>query len=379
LDVLVAGGAGFIGSHLCARLLNDGHRVVCVDNLLTGSKRNIQDLLANENFTFQCQDITSYFAFKADAVFHLASPASPVGYWEHPFETIRVNTDGTMLLLQECQRNNARFLMASTSEAYGNPLVHPQTEEYWGNVNPIGFRSCYDEAKRCAEALFFDYRRQHNMPIKVVRIFNTHGPRMHPNDGRVVSNFIVQALKGEDITIYGDGDQSRSFCYVDDLVEAMLRMMETPPEATGPINIGNPNEFTILELAELVIAATATKSKITFAPLPSDDPRQRQPDISKAKAVLGWGRSCVTVRHEGPPGETLLDVDERAANFAEYLRQYGPPEASEAPCAPWVGFGPRVEIDSRSQRALALDRPPTEARHDSRRVGRGLPRYSELA
>jgi UDP-glucuronate decarboxylase len=286
--VLVTGGAGFLGSHLCERLLSQGHEVLCVDNFFSSTRHNVTHLLGNPRFELMRHDITFPLYVEVDEIFNLACPASPVHYQFDPVQTTKTSVIGAINMLGLAKRLKVKVLQASTSEVYGDPVVHPQTEEYWGNVNPIGFRSCYDEAKRCAEALFFDYRRQHNMSIKVVRIFNTYGPRMHPNDGRVVSNFIVQALKGEDITIYGDGDQSRSFCYVDDLVEAMLRMMETPPEATGPINIGNPNEFTILELAELVIAATATKSKITFAPLPSDDPRQRQPDISKAKAVLGW-------------------------------------------------------------------------------------------
>jgi UDP-glucuronate decarboxylase len=286
--VLVTGGAGFLGSHICERLLNHGQDVLCVDNFYSSTRDNVASLLGNPRFELLRHDITFPLYVEVDEIFNLACPASPVHYQFDPVQTTKTSVMGAINMLGLAKRVRARILQASTSEIYGDPNVHPQIEEYWGNVNPIGLRSCYDEAKRCAETLFFDYRRQHNMPIKVVRIFNTYGPRMHPHDGRVVSNFIVQALKGEDITIYGDGSQSRSFCYVDDLVEAMFRMMETPPEVTGPINIGNPNEFAILELAELVIAMTATKSKIKFEPLPSDDPQQRQPNISKAKAILGW-------------------------------------------------------------------------------------------
>jgi UDP-glucuronate decarboxylase len=286
--VLVTGGAGFLGSHLCERLLRQGHEVLCVDNFFSSARSNVDHLLGNPRFELMRHDITFPLYVEVDEIFNLACPAAPVHYQFDPVQTTKTGVIGAINMLGLAKRLKVRVLQASTSEVYGDPDVHPQTEEYWGNVNPIGFRSCYDEAKRCAETLFFDYRRQHNMPIKVVRIFNTYGPRMHPNDGRVVSNFIVQALKGDNITIYGDGSQSRSFCYVDDLIEAMLRMMDTPPEVTGPINVGNPNEFSVLELAELVIAMTATKSKIKFEPLPSDDPRQRQPDISKAKACLGW-------------------------------------------------------------------------------------------
>jgi len=286
--VLVTGGAGFLGSHLCERLLRQGQEVLCVDNFFSSTRHNVAHLLGNPRFELMRHDITFPLYVEVDEIFNLACPASPVHYQFDPVQTTKTSVIGAINMLGLAKRLKVKVLQASTSEVYGDPDVRPQTEEYWGNVNPIGFRSCYDEAKRCAETLFFDYRRQHNMPIKVVRIFNTYGPRMHPHDGRVVSNFVVQALRGEDITVYGDGSQSRSFCYVDDLIEAMLRMIETPPEITGPINIGNPQEFTILELAELVIAMTAAKSKIKFEPLPSDDPRQRQPDISKAKAVLGW-------------------------------------------------------------------------------------------
>ena len=286
--VLVTGGAGFLGSHLCERLLAQGHEVLCVDNFFSSTRHNVAHLLSNPRMELMRHDITFPLYVEVDEIFNLACPASPVHYQFDPTQTTKTSVIGAINMLGLAKRLKVKVLQASTSEVYGDPSVHPQTEEYWGNVNPIGFRSCYDEGKRCAETLFFDYRRQHNMPIKVARIFNTYGPRMHPNDGRVVSNFIVQALRGEDITIYGDGSQSRSFCYVDDLVEAMLRMMKTPSEVTGPINIGNPNEFSILELAELVIQMIGTKSKIKFEPLPSDDPRQRQPDISKARAVLGW-------------------------------------------------------------------------------------------
>ena len=286
--VLVTGGAGFLGSHICERLLSEGHEVLCVDNFYSSTRDNVAHLLGNPRFELMRHDVTFPLYVEVDEIFSLACPASPVHYQFDPVQTTKTSVIGAINMLGLAKRVKARILQASTSEIYGDPQLHPQTEEYWGNVNPIGLRSCYDEAKRCAETLFFDYRRQHNMPIKVVRIFNTYGPRMHPHDGRVVSNFIVQALKGEDITIYGDGSQSRSFCYVDDLVEAMFRMMETPQEVTGPINIGNPNEFTILELAKLVISMTAARSKVKFEPLPSDDPRQRQPDISKAKAILGW-------------------------------------------------------------------------------------------
>jgi UDP-glucuronate decarboxylase len=286
--VLVTGGAGFLGSHICERLLSEGHEVLCVDNFYSSTRDNVAHLLGNTRFELMRHDVTFPLYVEVDEIFNLACPASPVHYQFDPVQTTKTSVIGAINMLGLAKRVKARILQASTSEIYGDPDVHPQAEEYWGNVNSIGLRSCYDEGKRCAETLFFDYRRQHNMPIKVVRIFNTYGPRMHPHDGRVVSNFIGQALKGKDITIYGDGKQSRSFCYVDDLVQAMIRMMETPPEVTGPINIGNPNEFTILELAKLVIATTVTKSKIKFEPLPSDDPRQRQPDISKAKAILGW-------------------------------------------------------------------------------------------
>ena len=286
--VLVTGGAGFLGSHLCERLLNQGHEVLCVDNFFSCSRQNIAELLNNSNMELLRHDITFPLYVEVDEIFNLACPASPIYYQFDPAQTTKTSVIGAINMLGLAKRLKVKILQASTSEVYGDPAVHPQTEDYWGNVNPIGLRSCYDEGKRCAETLFFDYRRQHNLPIKVVRIFNTYGPRMHPNDGRVVSNFIMQALRGREITIYGKGTQTRSFCYVDDLVEAMIRMMDTQSDVTGPINIGNPREFTVLELAELIIEMTATKSKVHFEALPSDDPRQRQPDISKAKAVLGW-------------------------------------------------------------------------------------------
>jgi UDP-glucuronate decarboxylase len=286
--VLVTGGAGFLGSHLCERLLDRGDDVLCVDNFFTGSKANITHLLDHGNFELMRFDITFPLYVEVDEIFNLACPASPIHYQFDPVQTTKTSVHGAINMLGLAKRVKAKILQASTSEVYGDPDVHPQPESYWGRVNPVGVRSCYDEGKRCAETLFFDYWRQHRLRIKVVRIFNTYGPRMHPNDGRVVSNFVVQAIRGEDITVYGDGSQTRSFCYVDDLVEAMMRAMDTPDEFTGPINIGNPNEFTILQLAKQVIELTNSKSKIVFRPLPSDDPKQRQPEISLAKDILGW-------------------------------------------------------------------------------------------
>src|SRR3989344_2470640 len=287
--ILVTGGAGFLGSHLCEWLLRDGHEVICVDNFYAGNKRNVGHLLDNEKFEWIRHDITIplYGVEKVDEIYNLACPASPVHYQRDPVQTTKVNVIGAINMLGLAKRIGAKILQASTSEVYGDPSVHPQTESYWGNVNPIGPRSCYDEGKRCAETLFFDYYRQHKMPVKVVRIFNTYGPRMDPKDGRVVSNFIVQALIGKDITIYGDGKQSRSFCYVDDLIEAMVCMMSTGPDTTGPINIGNPSEFTMLELAHQIIELTGSRSSIIYQPLPEDDPRQRQPDIPRAGTVRG--------------------------------------------------------------------------------------------
>jgi UDP-glucuronate decarboxylase len=286
--VLVTGGAGFLGSHLCDRLLRDGHEVVCADNLFTGTKRNIAHLRDHPRFEFVRHDVTFPLYIEVDEIFNLACPASPVHYQHDPVQTTKTSVHGAINMLGLAKRLNARIFQASTSEVYGDPSVHPQTEAYWGNVNPIGIRSCYDEGKRCAETLFFDYHRQHQLDIKVARIFNTYGPRMHPNDGRVVSNFIVQALKGESITIYGDGRQTRSFCYVDDLIEGFVRLMSSESGFTGPVNLGNPGEFTIRQLAEIVIELTGSKSTLVEKPLPSDDPMQRRPDISLAQSKLGW-------------------------------------------------------------------------------------------
>ncbi|MCR5879760.1 UDP-glucuronic acid decarboxylase family protein [Phenylobacterium sp. J367] len=286
--VLVTGGAGFLGSHLCERLLDQGHEVLCIDNFYTGARRNVAHLLTNPRFELMRHDVTFPLFVEVDEIYNLACPASPIHYQYDPVQTTKTSVHGAINMLGLAKRRRAKIFQASTSEVYGDPTVHPQPEEYWGNVNPIGYRSCYDEGKRCAETLFFDYRRQHNLRIKVARIFNTYGPRMHPNDGRVVSNFVVQALKGESITLYGEGNQTRSFCYVDDLVEGFLRFMATGDEVTGPINLGNPGEFTIRELAEIVIDLTGSKSKIEFRPLPQDDPMQRQPIIDKAKEHLGW-------------------------------------------------------------------------------------------
>ncbi len=285
--VLVTGGAGFIGSHLCERLLDQGCDVLCVDNFFTGTKDNIAHLLASPHFELERHDVTFPLYVEVDEIYNLACPAAPVHYQFDPVQTTKTSVHGAINMLGLAKRVKAKILQASTSEVYGDPEVHPQVESYWGHVNPIGLRSCYDEGKRCAETLFFDYHRQHGLAIKVGRIFNTYGPRMHPNDGRVVSNFIVQALKGEPITIYGDGSQTRSFCYVDDLVEAMLRLMATGDAVTGPMNLGNPREFTILQLAEMVVEQTGSKSKIEHRPLPSDDPRQRKPDIALAQKTLG--------------------------------------------------------------------------------------------
>ena len=287
--VLVTGGAGFLGSHLCDRLIEQGHDVLCVDNFFTGSKKNIAHLLRHPQFELMRHDVTFPLFVEVDQIYNLACPASPIHYQHDPVQTTKTSVHGAINMLGLAKRLRAKILQASTSEVYGDPEIHPQPESYWGRVNTIGIRSCYDEGKRCAETLFFDYHRQHNLRIKGVRIFNTYGPRMHPNDGRVVSNFIMQALRGEDITIYGDGSQSRSFCYVDDLLEAMLRCMETPDEFTGPVNIGNPNEFTMLQLAQKIVELTNSKSKLIYKPLPSDDPRQRQPIITLAKQALnGW-------------------------------------------------------------------------------------------
>ena len=286
--ILVTGGAGFLGSHLCERLVGAGHEVLCVDNFYTGGKANIQPLLGKANFELLRHDVTFPLYVEVGQIYNLACPASPIHYQRDPVQTTKTSVHGAINMLGLAKRTRARILQASTSEVYGDPEVHPQTEGYWGRVNPIGPRSCYDEGKRCAETLFFDYHRQHRLDIKVVRIFNTYGPRMHPDDGRVVSNFIVQALRGEDLTIYGTGKQTRSFCYVDDLVEALARMMATGPEFTGPVNIGNPGEFTMLALAEMVLRLVGGRSKLKYLPAPEDDPMQRQPDIRLAKEKLGW-------------------------------------------------------------------------------------------
>ncbi|MBI5890596.1 MAG: SDR family oxidoreductase [Nitrosomonadales bacterium] len=287
-EILVTGGAGFLGSHLCERLIAERHNVLCVDNFFTGSRQNVSHLIGNPSFELMRHDVTFPLYVEVDQIYNLACPASPIHYQYDPVQTTKTSVHGAINMLGLAKRTHARILQASTSEVYGDPEVHPQPESYWGKVNPIGIRSCYDEGKRCAETLFFDYWRQHNLEIKVMRLFNTYGPRMHPNDGRVVSNFIVQALKGDDITIFGDGQQTRSFCYVDDLIELMIRMMKSPAEFIGPVNAGNPCEFTMLELAEKVLALTNSKSKLVNLPLPSDDPKQRQPDISLAKEKLDW-------------------------------------------------------------------------------------------
>jgi UDP-glucuronate decarboxylase len=287
-QILVTGGAGFLGSHLCERLVAGGSEVVCVDNFFTGEKSNIQGLLGNPRFELMRHDVTFPLYIEVSQIYNLACPASPVHYQHDPVQTTKTSVHGAINMLGLAKRTRARILQASTSEVYGDPEVHPQPESYWGRVNPIGIRACYDEGKRCAETLFFDYWRQHQTQIKVMRIFNTYGPRMQPNDGRVVSNFIVQALRGEALSIYGDGSQTRSFCYVDDLIEAMVRLMATPADVIGPINVGNPGEFTMLQLAETVIRLVGSSSKITYLPLPADDPQQRRPDIRLAQSALGW-------------------------------------------------------------------------------------------
>lgn len=310
--VLVTGGAGFLGSHLCERLLNDGHDVICLDNFFTGSKDNVAHLLPNPFFEVLRHDVTFPLYIEVDEIYNLACPASPIHYQYDPVQTTKTSVHGAINMLGLAKRTQAKMLQASTSEVYGDPLIHPQPESYWGNVNPIGSRSCYDEGKRCAETLCFDYHRQHQLKIKVARIFNTYGPRMHPGDGRVVSNFIVQALRNEPITIYGEGYQTRSFCYVEDLIEALIRFMDTPNEITGPINLGNPNEFTMLELARTVIELTGSKSELIFLALPSDDPKQRQPDITRAQNTLGW-----------QPQVTLREGLTRAIPYFEALIQKG--------------------------------------------------------
>ena len=286
--ILVTGGSGFLGSHLCERLLARGANVLCLDNFFTGSRQNIEHLLDQKHFELMRHDVTFPLYVEVDEIYNLACPASPIHYQRDPVQTTKTSVHGAINMLGLAKRVRAKILQASTSEVYGDPTVHPQTEDYWGNVNPIGPRSCYDEAKRCAETLFFDYRRQHGLRIKVARIFNTYGPRMHPNDGRVVSNFIVQALLGRDITVYGDGSQTRSFCYVDDLIDGLMRLMDTEDAVTGPVNIGNPGEFSILELATMIIELTGSRSRIVHRPLPEDDPRQRRPDISRAQELMAW-------------------------------------------------------------------------------------------
>jgi len=286
--ILITGGAGFLGSHLCERLLAEGHEVLCADNFYTGRRANIAHLISNPYFEVMRHDICFPLYVEVDEIYNLACPASPIHYQFDPVQTTKTSVHGSINMLGLAKRVKAKILQASTSEVYGDPTIHPQTEVYWGNVNPIGLRSCYDEGKRCAETLFFDYHRQHKLKIKIARIFNTYGPNMHPNDGRVVSNFIIQALKGEDITVYGDGSQTRSFCYVDDLTDGLIKLMNSPDDFTGPVNLGNPVEFSILELAEIIIKMTASRSKIVFKPLPNDDPKQRQPDIALAKEKLNW-------------------------------------------------------------------------------------------
>ncbi len=305
--ILVTGGAGFLGSHLCELLLASGHEVLCVDNYFTGNKGNILPLLENPRFELMRHDVTFPLYVEVDEIYNLACPASPIHYQHDPVQTTKTSVHGAINMLGLAKRVGAKILQASTSEVYGDPSVHPQTEDYWGNVNPIGIRSCYDEGKRCAETLFFDYHRQHDLRIKVMRIFNTYGPRMHPDDGRVVSNFIVQALKGENITIYGDGSQTRSFCYVDDLVRGMVLLMNTADDVTGPINIGNPNEFTILQLAETVKEMVGSSSEIILQDLPSDDPKQRQPNIDVAKSVLNW--------------EPTIELEQGLVKTIDYFRQ----------------------------------------------------------
>ncbi len=304
--ILITGGAGFLGSHLCDRLTEDGHDVLCLDNFFTGTKSNINHLIGRPNFELIRHDLVHPIFLEVDEIYNLACPASPIHYQYNPVKTVKTNVMGAINMLGVAKRVGAKILQASTSEVYGNPTVHPQNEDYWGNVNTIGIRSCYDEGKRCAETLFFDYHRQNRVNIRVVRIFNTYGPRMHPNDGRVVSNFIVQALTNQDITVYGDGSQTRSFCYVDDLIEGLIRMMNGPDEFVGPVNLGNPTEFTILDLAEKTIRLTGSKSKIIFKPLPQDDPLQRRPDITLAREKLQW--------------EPRIDVENGLNKTIEYFR-----------------------------------------------------------
>ena len=309
--VLITGGAGFLGSHLCARLLADGHDVLCVDNFFTGTKENILDLLSNPHFELMRHDVTFPLYVEVDEIYNLACPASPIHYQHDPVQTTKTSVHGAINMLGLAKRTKAKIFQASTSEIYGDPEIHPQTEGYWGHVNPIGLRSCYDEGKRCAETLFFDYRRQHRLSIKVARIFNTYGPNMHPNDGRVVSNFIVQALRNEPITLYGDGEQTRSFCYVDDMIDAFVRLMDSPDTLAGPVNLGNPVEFSIRQLAEQVIDLTGSTSALVFEPLPSDDPRQRRPDITLAQEQLGWE----------PTTQLQVGLDKTITYFDDWLRR----------------------------------------------------------
>ena len=304
--ILVSGGAGFIGSHLCTRLVNEGHDVICLDNFFTGSKDNIKHLMGNHHFEVVRHDVTYPYSAEVDEIYNLACPASPIHYQHDPIQTAKTSVMGAINMLGLAMRLDAKILQASTSEVYGDPIIHPQPESYWGNVNPVGYRSCYDEGKRCAETLFMDYYRQNQTRIKIIRIFNTYGPRMLPNDGRVVSNFIIQALNNEDITIYGDGKQTRSFQYIDDLIEGMIRMMETEDDFTGPVNLGNPHEFSILELAEKIIAMTGSSSKIVFKSLPNDDPKQRQPDITLARKKLGW--------------EPTIELEDGLSRMIEYFK-----------------------------------------------------------
>ena len=315
--VLVTGGAGFLGSHLCDRLVDQGHDVICVDNFFTGAKQNIEHLLTHPRFELMRHDVTFPLYVEVDEIYNLACPASPIHYQHDPVQTTKTSVHGAINMLGLAKRLRCRVFQASTSEVYGDPSIHPQTEDYWGNVNPIGPRSCYDEGKRCAETLFFDYHRQHRLEIKVARIFNTYGPRMHPSDGRVVSNFVVQALRGEPITIYGDGNQTRAFCFVDDLIDGFVRLMESPAEVTGPVNLGNPVEFTIRELAELAIELTGSRSRLTFMPLPQDDPKQRRPDITLAQKHLGW-----------QPTVHLRDGLQQTIKYFERLPSCGLPETS---------------------------------------------------
>ena len=304
--ILVSGGAGFIGSHLCTRLINNGHEVICLDNFFTGSKDNIAHLMGNHHFEVVRHDVTYPYSAEVDEIYNLACPASPIHYQHDPIQTAKTSVMGAINMLGLAMRLDAKVLQASTSEVYGDPIVHPQPEHYWGNVNPVGYRSCYDEGKRCAETLFMDYHRQNDVRVKIIRIFNTYGPRMLPNDGRVVSNFVLQALNNEDITIYGDGKQTRSFQYIDDLIEGMIRMMETEDDFTGPVNLGNPNEFSIQELAKKIIAMTGSSSKIVFKSLPNDDPKQRQPDITLARKKLGW--------------EPTIELEDGLSRMIEYFK-----------------------------------------------------------